>query len=417
MGTAPPDLRDYATHFNEIRSEDSETIIDLNAINQLSQLREKWQNTTNTRSEHKLSTVANTNDHAYVRTKERGQYTAGFMAGMGMGARIPSLPTGDSEMRWGYYNVDDAGAPWNGFYFGADSEGVFVARASDGNVNKVYQENWNRNTFQSDNPPNPANSGLDLADGFVFHIDFTYYGYGPIEMKILTDDGVEDTYGAAELANAHVFHVDGQTSTKNTNLPIQAEIVSNGTSNDALDLFLGGRQFSVVGSRTTNNRFSGHYRADLSAVDDTAWYPAISFKLKDGTSNLGSGVDFSHVLGEISNFSATSDANSYRWQVRLDTEPDTVTWETPETHIDTPDETAFKVDTSATSITDGSGNLTGVVIDAGTLSEGTKNTTDISAESVKGQVTNDQIVTLTFQGSPADSGTISEIFFKMAEKW
>lgn len=412
-----PDLRKYSTHFDEIQTEERETIIDLNAINPLSQKRDNWQNATDTRSEHKLSTTANTDDTAYVETAQRGQYTAGFMSGMGMGVRIPELPTGDSTMRWGYYNTNSAGEPKNGFYFGADSTGVFVARAADGAIEKVYQDKWSHNTFVKDTPPNPSDDVLDLSEGYVFHIDFTYYGYGPIEMQILADDGTQDAYGAAELLDAHVFHVQGETSTKNTNLPIEAEIVSGGTNNDALDLFLGGRQFSVYGSETTNNRYSGHYRGNLTTVDDTAWYPAISFKMKDGSSNIGSGYDFTHVLGKIAMFAVTADANSYRWQIRIDTEPDTTAWETPETHVDTPDETAFKVDTSATSITDGAGNLTGTVVDAGSVTEGRKNEANIEQKDVEGQVTNGKVVTLLFQASPTNSGTLSEIFFKLAEKW
>jgi hypothetical protein len=77
MSAAPADLTEYATHFGEISTEEHEVIVDLNAINPLSELRESWQNATDTESEHKLSTAANTNDEAFVTTEQRGQYTAG----------------------------------------------------------------------------------------------------------------------------------------------------------------------------------------------------------------------------------------------------------------------------------------------------------------------------------------------------
>jgi len=89
----------------------------------------------------------------------------------------------------------------------------------------------------------------------------------------------------------------------------------------------------------------------------------------------------------------------------------------PSSHTNKPDETAFKVDTNSTSITDGSGNLTGVFIDGGTLAEGAKNVASIDDEEIDGQITNSQVVTLLFQAVPSASGTISEIFFKNAERW
>jgi hypothetical protein len=236
-------------------------------------------------------------------------------------------------------------------------------------------------------------------------------------MRVLMDDDDDDNYGNSKLVTAHTFHVKGSTSTDNTNLPIRAEIESNGTNNDALDLFLGGRQFSVVGKETSNTRLVGHYRDELAGVDDTAWYPAISFKLKDGTDNIGSGQDFGHVLGELRRFSVDTDANAYRWQFRRGTHPDNPSWKTPSSHTNKPDETAFKVDTNSTSITDGSGNLTGVFIDGGTLAEGAKNVASIDDEEIDGQITNSQVVTLLFQAVPSASGTISEIFFKNAERW
>jgi hypothetical protein len=417
MSDAPADLSQYATHFNELSTEDHDLIVDLNAINPLSTLREDWQNATSQKSEHKISTAANTDDHAYIHTEERGQYTAGFMCQAGLGVRVPATPTGDSEMRWGYFETDSNDNPYNGFYFGADKDGIFVARASSGSIEKVYQDSWNRDKLTSDAQLNPSGRTLDISDGLVFRIDFTYYGYGPIEMKILMDDDDSDNFGSSDLVTAHTFHVKGQTSTDNTNLPLKVQIDSGGTSNDALDLYLGGRQFSIVGKQSSNNRLSGHYRDELTGVDDTQWYAAISFKIKDGSSNLGSGIDFTHVLGVVQKFSADADSNAYRWQIRKGTSPSNPSWGTPSTHVDTPDETAFKVDTNSADIQDGNGDLTGVFIDGGTIDEGDKNVAELDETKVEGQITNGQVLTLIFQAVPGSSGTISEIFLKMAEKW
>ena len=414
MSNAPPDLRKYSTHFDEISTEEHELVFDINAIYPLSEMRDDRQQVTNQPSEYHISTAADTNDIGYLESTQRGEYTAGFMCQAGIGARIPSEPSQDSTMRWGYYETDGAGDPLNGFYFGADSNGTFVARASNGDVEKVYQQNWNRDTLGK-TPLNPSEKELDLSDGLVFRVDFTYYGYGPIEMRILLDDDDDDNFGNSTLQTVHTFHVKNETSTKNTNLPLRADIESNSTSSDALDIFVGGRQFSVVGKRSNNKRTSWHYRDQLTGVDDTKWYHAMSFKIKDGT-DIGS-TDFTEVLAEIRKFVADTDANSYKWQIRRGTVPDNPNWVTPESHEDKPNETAFKVDTQSVDVEDGSGNDTGVNIDGSILREGKKNVSEVESEDISGEVVNGEIVSLLFKATPSNSGTVSEILFKMGERW
>lgn len=417
MTGAPVDLTQYATHLDDITTEGHETIVDINGINPLSELRETWQNVTHVQSERKLSTVADTNDKADLTTVQRGQYTAGFSCQAGIGVRVPSEPTGDSVMRWGYYSEDSNGDPLDGFYFGVDSTGIFVCRVDDGQKEKVYQKSWNRDKLDGQYSLNPSDRTVDISDGLVFRIDFTYYGYGPIEMKILLDDDDSDNYGASDLVTAHVFHVKGGASTNNTNLPIKSVIESNGNTNDALDLFVGGRQFSVVGNQTSNIRKASHYLDGPLSVDDTKWYAAITFKIKDGSDNIGSGRDYSHVLGRTEEFSVDTDANVYRWQVRRGTVPDNPNWKNPDSAEDKPDETAMKVDTQSADVQDGNGDLTGVHIDSGVLAEGQKNEANISDSDIDGQIPTGQPITLLFKAKPTTSGSISEIQFKVGERW
>lgn len=409
----------HTSQFSEVKTTERTPLIDLNAINRLSTLREDWQNASNTDSEHALSTAAATDDTAYLETNEHGQYAAGYQAQAGTGVRLPTTPTGDSECRWGYYNVDASGAPLNGFYFGVDSTSVFVARADNGSIEKVYQDEWNVDQLRDGtNVRNPSGETLDLAEGNIFQTDFTYYGYGPIQMDILvgeTDAAIQRQY--SDTQTVHVFDVDGATSIENTNLPLRQEIVSGGTNNDALSLYVGGRQFSMVGKDTTNGRRTGHYRDSLSGVDDTQWYPVISFKIKDGDEGIGSGDDYSHALAEIGGFETDTDTNAYRWQIRRGTTPDTPTWVNPTGAEDNPDETALAVDTSATSIADGSGNLTGVQLDGGVLAEGGNNSQQVRSVDAAGDIVDGQIVTLAVRATPGASGTITNTYFKALEKW
>lgn len=412
--TAPNNLSTYATQFDELETASRTPVIDLNAINPLSKLRETWQNTSDTNSEHHLSTTADTDDTAWLETDEHGQYSAGYMVESGVGIRIPSLPTGDSVMRWGYYDVDTNGDPVNGFYFGADADGVFVAYARSGNVTRIYQDDWNRDKL-GDYSLNPSDRTLDLSDGIVCQIDFSYYGYGPIEFKFLADDDDDDQYGSADLVTAHVLTVPNSTSTENTNLPLRQEIVSGGTSNDALDLFVGGRQFTVVGKRSSNRRTTGHYLNEVTGIDDTKWYHAISFKIKDGT-DIGS-IDFSHVLAQVGGFDVDTDQNAYRWQIRRGTTPDNPVWENPTSAEDNQDETALKVDTNSADIQDGSGNLTGVMLDGGNLAEGGNNSEEVRDIDATGEIVGEQIVSLVFKAVPGATGTVSNIYLRALERW
>lgn len=414
MTGAPANLDKYASHFDELQTAERSAIFDLNAINPLSELRETWENAVNTPSEHQLTVGAGTGDDAFLRTEPRGEYSAGFMCQAGIGARIPSAPDDDTTLRWGYYDTDDTGDPLNGFYFGADAQGVFVARADDGAVERVYQDSWNRDKLGK-GALNPSDREFDIGDGHVFQIDFTYYGYGPIEMKILLDDDDDDQFGAAQLVTCHTFHVSGNTTTENTNLPICAEVVTESGTNDAHDLFIGGRQFAVVGKESPRERTTWHYRDELAAVDDTQWYHAMSFQLKDGT-DIGS-TDYTHILSHIQEFTVDTDANAYKWQIRRGTTPDNPTWENPESAEDKQDETAFKVDTNSTDVLDGSGNLTGVSLDGGVLAASSKNDDDSSDEGIEGEVVGDQTVSLLFKAVPGGSGTLSEIHWKVSEGW
>jgi len=417
---APANLDKYSNQFSELTVEERTSIIDLNAINPLSPLREVWQNTTTTQTEHKLSTAENTNDVAYLKTTERGQYTPGYQVQAGQGIRIPSKPTGDSTIRWGYYTVDSNGEPIDGYYFGVDSTDVFVARVRDGVTEKVYKDNWNRDILDGnggDGPgPNPSDVTLDLSDGLVFQIEFVYYGYGTVEMQILVDEMSTDEHSSSEIVTAHVFQPDGETSITNTNLPIRQDIVSGGTNNDAFEMYVGGRQFSIIGEPTTNNR-KRRVGVDALSVDDTQWYPAISVQVKDGSGGANGDIDFRHVLSVFDKFEVITSDQRIRWAIRRNTQLTGASFQQSPDDIDD-DEIALKYDTSATDANDGSGNVTGSFLDGGRIQPSKKNESDVDTASFENRITNGQIFTLCFRAVDGQSmSTLNDIVLKWDEKW
>ena len=125
-----------------------------------------------TAGEFRLQSGTTNNGLATIQTNQRGQYRAGAMGQAGIGVRIPTLPLTTAFCEWGYTDFT------NGFYFGVDGTGKYVAYVTGGVVTKTYQSEWNIDKLDG-----TGNSGytLDLAEGHISQIDFTWYGYGDIE--------------------------------------------------------------------------------------------------------------------------------------------------------------------------------------------------------------------------------------------
>jgi hypothetical protein len=218
-------------------------LIELKSIYGISQMRDIVQTqgsgtVTNTGSEYLLH-CQSANDLAVLSSAERGRYVPGYSAEVGVGVRIPLLPTGTQSARWGLWDAND------GLYFGVDGTGIFVAVMKDGVVSSTYQNDWNGNKM----------SDLNLADGNIYQIRFSWYGYGVIEFMIIAQDGS----GPVIL---HSIKVKGKTSLKNPNLPIEVES-RNGTTATPFDVYVAGRQYSILGNYVPNLRINSETRINV----------------------------------------------------------------------------------------------------------------------------------------------------------
>jgi hypothetical protein len=180
MGIYGPDITEalepYATQFDDIKVEERKPIIDLNAINPVSELRSSAQNVTSDQTEHKLSTAANTNETAYLETKQRGQYTAGYEAQAGIGVRTDSDISNNEVRRWGYYTTDSNGDPLDGWYIGEDSNGRRAGHYRD-SLSGVDDTQWY-----------PVVS-VQIKDGTdIGSIDFSHIIGGVIDFQADTDN-------------------------------------------------------------------------------------------------------------------------------------------------------------------------------------------------------------------------------------
>jgi len=252
------------------------------------------------------------------------QYTPGYIAEVGISLKIPEAPTGNQEVRFGYFDSDD------GVYFGWDSDGVFVERLRNGSrIGKTYREDWTAGEN--------VNVEQQLQNGTIALIELALYNYGTIGFDIYDQDRVTNGLQANKVHNADV---PGTTTLSSQDNPIRVEVSNPDTSD--FDVFVADRQATVRGNFTPNRRIKGERRTDVS-LDGTTYVPIISFRRKES---------FKTINTDLFDLAAKPDEDIYI-QIREDAGSTTdADYETPQDV--NADETAVEVDTSPTaSISDG----------------------------------------------------------------
>lgn len=226
--------------------------------------------------EYRLRATSTTDSKAMIRSRQRGNYLTGSVMDPGLGLRVPVQPTGDAYVEWGYKDDD------NGIYLRYDSSGIHARVMSGGTVvESTEQANWNRDNLLGTNTnANPSGGTLDLSDGNIFQFPFVYYGYGGIQWEI----GVETRFQDYELVSVHEVKMKGDVSIEEPNLPLTVE-VDSGTSGQQLDVFLGGRQISPLGTNDNTARSVGGYRLGVGSIG-TSFIPMVSFRHKTGFKNI-----------------------------------------------------------------------------------------------------------------------------------
>lgn len=261
----------YTTQFDDLNVVQRKAFINIESSQGLSKLRDVTETsnggtiTSNgTTGEIELNTDTQPDSYANIETARWGQYTPGYEAEIGLGARLPQQPTDDGVIRWGYFNGR------NGFYFGYDSGGLFVALRRNRNIKKkVYRENWNGR-----DPDDVEGVTFDPKNGGIYQINYAWYGYGSIQFTIVSSS--EDN--PQKNVVVHSFKTDGETSISNPNQPVRMSIDA-GTSGNSIEAYLGGRQFSILGDITDNFRISSETLTQQS-VDDGSWTHVASIRRK-----------------------------------------------------------------------------------------------------------------------------------------
>ena len=333
------------TPFGEVAVAQRQNIIELKSNNNIvSALRDVTTlagsaTVTAANSEYVVATTALANDSATLDSAEKGRYQAGYSAEAGIGVRYAGTPTGQMKADWGYFGATD------GFYFGKDSTSVYIAVLRASVETKVRQSAWNVDKLDG-----TGSSGLilDLAKGNIFQIVYSWYGYGGVEYTVL----MNDTNGKQRKILVHTLSGSNATNIVDPNQPIRAR-VQNGSTATAHTLYVGGRQYSILGQYNPNVRNAGQYRLLQTSITSAAFVPLITIRRKSA---------FETTSVKLRHFTLISDQNIIV-QVRLNGALTGASYITPSDH--TAQETAVEVDISATAITGG------VVIDDDIMSGGT----------------------------------------------
>lgn len=319
------------TMFDSVNVSQRTPIIELKSTYGLSVLRDRQVvsgsgTVTNNTIEYNLSTSTTTASSAILESAERGRYLPGSMAQAGIGVRTSGTFTGTSYARWGYFDDN------NGFGFGVDVTGTYVFTRRAAVDTKVYQSSWNTDKLNG-----TGSSALTLAliEGNIFQIDFSWYGYGAIEFKIV----LADANFKQQVITVHRFSPSQQTSVENPNLPIRAE-ANNGNTTTDYDVFIGGRQFSVYEPFNPNTRVNSHRRDSLTSIG-TTFLPVISFKRKTA---------FVSVAAKMQGIDLEVSTDMY-YQIRVNGALTGASYGTPADT--TASETAMEVDTTASAIAGG----------------------------------------------------------------
>jgi hypothetical protein len=331
-------------------------------------------------SKYRLRANASTES---LTTLDTLQYTPGYVAEIGIALQIPNAPTGDQEVRWGYWDGD------TGVYFGWDSDGVFVESQRNGTrQGKVRESDW------SNNPR--IDPEASLSKGTISRLKLALYNYGAITFQLF-----ENSDETNELKGDTVHYQDNNSDTTlaHQDLPIRVE-VDNPDSTD-FDVFVADRQATVRGQFTAQRRIKGERRTGVS-LSGTTYVPIISFRRKDKYDtintrlfNIATKADTDIYLQLRSNAGSTTDAD----------------YATPQDV--NADETAVEVDTSPSGSI-GDGNYIFQTIVEG----GNKNSSTLGGlENVDLELKKKRPITVFVRTVSGTGGTLDSFSINWAEDW
>ena len=388
---------DALSAFDEKRVAEREPVINLNGSLPLSNLRDETQTsgsatTTDENSEFRIHHTT-AGDFGRISSAARGVYVPGTPAEVGIGIRLDtSSISGDGVAYWGYFDMQISGGSNtenidDGILFGLDSSGFFVELIKNGSSEKkVYEENFNI-------APSP---GIDLTDGNIYQIEYSYYGYGLIKFqRVIAKEGAH----FQEVQNLHSMRIEGDTFVEKSNLQVGA-LAKSSTGAGDFSIFMGGRQYSTVGKFTPRVRLNSGRRSGVS-ITSSSFTPILSLRRKEA---------FRDVATEVFGFSAITDVNAII-QVRINSTLTGASFGSLQEQPD--DETSIQLDTSATAVD----TSTGIKIYESSLSGGNQGSDTFLTQdqNLLVDVPDEGIITFAIQG--LSNGNVEVMTAQIKERW
>jgi hypothetical protein len=276
--------------FGELRVVNRTPIIDLKSTFGISLLRDNviqttggtvvGSTTTNT-GEFMLATTATKNSQAALQSNERGSYQSGYGMEVGIGMRISVAPPAGVVIRWGHFDTI------NGYYYQWDSVNKLSCNVLK---NSVVTAQAVQSAFNTDvlDGTGPSGMTLDMTRGIIFHITFSWYGFGSIHFSMI----VTDDLGNQQIVPIHQISVPYGTSTASPHQPVRVDMTNVSGNTAASNVYVGGRQMSIIGQFKPTTRITAV--AQQSKNYNTTVTYMIAFRKKAaylGFKVLMSGVD------------------------------------------------------------------------------------------------------------------------------
>ena len=214
-------------------------------------------------SEIKLS-ISDTTDVAYIRSSKRGYYIAGLVSETGIALRIPADLDTTHTLKWGYFDIN------NGYYFKLIGTQLYVCILHSGVETEISYNDFNSNRLDGSESNGIS---LDFSKGNIFRIQFTWYGFGQVIFGVIQSDLIN----SQKFFPMHIYNnTNVGTTCGNPYLPINVQLSSNGSSLTR-DVYVAGRQYSILGKLIDNNLRNMYYINNATS-DNTNNNPLFSLK-------------------------------------------------------------------------------------------------------------------------------------------
>lgn len=290
-----------------------------------------------------VSTDASTTGRSFLETAGIGRYRSGTIAIAGLYVETDGPPVGFAE--WGYLRETDT----NALKFRYESDGTLSFVITRAGVDTVIPQSlWARSGEQEVTDANgdpvgivqgidgmdgdgPSGVNLNPDNGYVYRVDFAWYGGGAIAPHIVE----VGPRGRQRAWPTFVYMPRGQTSISQPNQPVSCVLNNDGTAT-ADSIKVAGRQFSTAGNFKDEVRETTHLLEDIDIT--TSWEPWLFIRRKDTIDGSVTAEGISLDLGPVEWGLDRAIAFEARVGVIPSGSPD---WQTP-SRTD-PNETALEV--------------------------------------------------------------------------